>query len=359
MTQRERFIAYMSFKEVDRTPLMDMGIWPETIERWHHEGLPKWITSLRHLEDYLGLDLSFNVNWLPIDGEIYPPFVPTILEEDTDTQTVSDEMGVVSRQRKRHKTIPHYIRFPVTNAGDYEKLLPRLDGKNPDRYPKDFDEDLHWRVKRGEIVGLNFRSFFGFPRKIIGFENWCMAFFDQPDLVRRIIADRLQFAKDLFKRVLSTGMVDFVQVWEDMAFKTASMISPELVKEFMLPAYIELVSFFREYKVALIMVDCDGYVLDLLPIWLEAGIDGCHPCEIAAGSDPAEIRKKYPKCTLFGGVDKRMIARGKDGVDAELNRIESVVKEGAFIPMIDHFVPPDISYETFLYYIEKKRRQLS
>ena len=62
-------------------------------------------------------------------------------------------MGVVSRQRKSHKTIPHYIQFPVTNAEDY-------------------DEDLHWRVKRGEIVGINFRSFFGFPRKIIGFENW-------------------------------------------------------------------------------------------------------------------------------------------------------------------------------------------
>ena len=45
-----------------------------------------------------------------------------------------------------------------------------------------------------------------------------------------------------------------------------------------------------------------------------------------------------------------MPSRGKDGVDAELNRIESVVKEGAFIPMLDHFIPPDNPYETFLYY---------
>ncbi|NLG26643.1 MAG: hypothetical protein GX557_01950, partial [Chloroflexi bacterium] len=62
MNERERFLAYMQFKPVDRVPLMDMGVWDETLERWHHEGLPKWVTSLRHLEDYLDLDLSFNVN---------------------------------------------------------------------------------------------------------------------------------------------------------------------------------------------------------------------------------------------------------------------------------------------------------
>jgi len=74
MNERERFLRYMHFQPVDRIPLMEMGLWPETIERWHHEGLPKWVTSIRHLEDYLRLDRSFNVNWLPINGDIYPPF---------------------------------------------------------------------------------------------------------------------------------------------------------------------------------------------------------------------------------------------------------------------------------------------
>jgi hypothetical protein len=46
---------------------MEMGVWDETLERWHGEGLPSWVTSLRHLEDYLRLDRSFNVNWLPIN----------------------------------------------------------------------------------------------------------------------------------------------------------------------------------------------------------------------------------------------------------------------------------------------------
>jgi len=200
-------------------------------------------------------------------------------------------------------------------------------------------------------------------------------------LVRRIISDRLQFAKDLLARILSTGVLDFVQImenfpllffliklflfgkekvwWEDMSYKTASLISPQFVREFMLPAYKELVAYLREGGVKIIMVDTDGRVEDLLPIFLEAGMDGTHPCEIAAGSDPVLLRRKYPQCALMGGMDKRAIASGRDGVDSELRRIQPLLKEGAYIPLLDHFVPPDVSYQTYLYYVERRRELLS
>ena len=165
MNERERFLQYMHFKPVDRIPLMEMGLWPETLERWHHEGLPKWVTSIRHLEDYLRLDRSFNVNWLPINGDIYPPFQEKVLEETDEEQVISDANGVIYRQRKTHKTIPNYIRFPIQNEADYMDLLPRLDGADPGRYSDDFDRDLRWRRERGEIIGVNFRGFFcGFLR---------------------------------------------------------------------------------------------------------------------------------------------------------------------------------------------------
>jgi uroporphyrinogen decarboxylase len=338
---------------------MEMGFWTETFERWHHEGLPKWVIHERHLEAYLNLDLSFNRNWLPINPLIYPPFEPKVLEETGDTQIISDENGVIYRQRKHHRTIPQYIRFPVENEIDYEALSPRLNGADPGRYARDFDEDLHWRIERKEIIGVHFHSLFGFPRGLMGLENWCMAFYDQPQLVRRIIADRVQFAKDVLARVLETGELDFVQIWEDMAFKTGSLISPRFVRQFMLPAYEELVAFLRQGGVKLIMVDCDGRIDRLLPIWLEAGIDGAHPCEIAATSDPVMLRRQFPGCRLMGGLDKRAIASGRDGVDAVLRHVQPLLQEGAYIPFLDHFVPPDVSYETYLYYVERRRELLS
>jgi hypothetical protein len=359
MNERERFLRTMSFQAVDRVPLMEMGVWPEALDRWRHEGLPKWVTHLRHLEDYLGLDRSFNVNWLPIEQGIYPGLRVSVIEESETWKVVRDRDGVVTRRKKDGQSIPQYIRFPVENEADYEALLPRLNGQDPARYPADFDEDLHWRRERGEIIGLNFRSFFGFPRSLMGLENYCMAFYDQPNLVRRMIADRVRFANDVLKRVLATGKLDFVQIWEDMAFKTASLISPKLARAYMLPAYAELVNLLRTGGVAVIMVDCDGHVNDLLPIYREAGINGTHPCEIAAGADPLVLRKQNPDCTLIGGMDKRLIAAGRDGIDAELRRLEPLWKEGGFIPLLDHFVPSDVSYDNYRYYVERRRDALS
>jgi uroporphyrinogen decarboxylase len=170
-----------------------------------------------------------------------------------------------------------------------------------------------------------------------------------------MITDRVQFAKDLYARLLATGQLNFVQIWEDMAYKAGPMISPRMVREFMLPAYEELIAFFRAGGVELIMVDCDGDVRPLLPIWLEAGADVVHPCEIAANCNPLEFRSRYPGCRLHGGLDKRAIAQGRAGVDAELRLIQPLLKEGAYIPSIDHFVPHDISFETYLYYVERRR----
>ena len=49
MTIRERFVNCLTFGPVDRIPVQDLGYWPETIERWHHEGLPKWVVDQRHV----------------------------------------------------------------------------------------------------------------------------------------------------------------------------------------------------------------------------------------------------------------------------------------------------------------------
>ena len=87
----------MTFQPVDRIPLMEMGVWPETFERWYHEGLPKWVTELRHLEDYLQLDRSFNINWLPINHEFYPPFEPEVLSETDEHEVIRDASGTVLR----------------------------------------------------------------------------------------------------------------------------------------------------------------------------------------------------------------------------------------------------------------------
>ena len=182
----------MGFKHVDRVRLMEMGFWPETLERWHHEGLPKWVTHDRHIEAYLGLGLRFNRNWLEIHDGVYPAYEPVRADENETHEIIRDDLGVLLCQQKHLLSIPEYIEFPVQSEDDNDRILSLLCGSDPGRYPEDFDEDLKRRVVRGEIVGLNLRSVFGFPRSLMGLTGWCVALYDQPHVIRRMISDELR-----------------------------------------------------------------------------------------------------------------------------------------------------------------------
>ena len=75
------------------------------------------------------------------------------------------------------------------------------------------------------------------------------------------------------------------------------------------------------------------------------------PFEVAAGNDVIEIAKKYPDLVMVGGIDKRILADGKDAIDEYLGRIMPfMVKRGGFIPTCDHGVPDNVSYENYMYY---------
>jgi uroporphyrinogen decarboxylase len=61
---------------------------------------------------------------------------------------------------------------------------------------------------------------------------------------------------------------------------------------------------------------------------------------------------------LCGGVDKRELAKDKKAIEQEVERILPLIEQGGYIPTVDHTVPPDVSYENFMYYMEIKMKAL-
>ena len=49
-------------------------------------------------------------------------------------------------------------------------------------------------------------------------------------------------------------------------------------------------------------MDRDGNIEQLIPIWLESGINYLWPFEVAAGNDAVALRKKYGKDLIIGGA---------------------------------------------------------
>ena len=98
-------------------------------------------------------------------------------------------------------------------------------------------------------------------------------------------------------------------------------------------------------------VDSDGYVGELIPLWIEAGFQVNDPLEVAAGNDLPEFRNTYGERMAYrGGIDKRAMARGGEAIRREIDRLMPVIRAGGYIPSCDHAIPPDVSWPNMVEY---------
>jgi uroporphyrinogen decarboxylase len=136
-----------------------------------------------------------------------------------------------------------------------------------------------------------------------------------------------------------------------MAYKGMCMISPTMMREFMLPRYQRLYTFFKERGVTVVEMDSDGHNKDIIEVMYKGGgIDGIQPMEIAAGNDPEEYLRDYPGLYMSGGIDKRELRFDYARARAEVVKRYRLARQyGRYIPTVDHGVPPDVPVRTFLY----------
>ena len=186
----------------------------------------------------------------------------------------------------------------------------------------------------------------------MGITTYMMAMHDDPALIHDICETFLNFLISYYGRIAQDIDIDCLLIWEDMAGKGGSLISPAHYKEFLTPRYKKMVSFAKDAGIDIILTDSDGYVEDLLPLIIETGVTGMYPFERAAGNDMLRIRENYPDFQLIGGIDKRVLFEGstREKIDQELKIVEKMLKKGRYIPHIDHFVSQDCTWENFTYY---------
>jgi uroporphyrinogen-III decarboxylase len=97
---------------------------------------------------------------------------------------------------------------------------------------------------------------------------------------------------------------------------------------------------------------------DLVPLWLEGGVNVMFPIEIGVwNADPAAFRKQYGKeLRIIGGINKFVLGQGREAIDAELELRKPLMAEGGFIPLPDHLITPETPLDNVKYYIEALRK---
>jgi hypothetical protein len=361
MDPRTRFLRSVRGGAVDRFFRYEHGIWPSTRERWLGEGLPASVGCYPDspgFTEHFGFDpvIRIGIRSGYTDSPYFPAFEKETLEEDAGHLVYRDTDGVVKKVLTSHAdtSMPQFMRFPVRDRRDWEDVRRRLD---PADAPLRIGDTSALSTACADATVptlLPLCGAFGHPRNLLGDEGLCYALYDSPDLIDDIIEGWYALYARLITELSAAVRIDSILIWEDMCYKTGPLISPELFRRFMLPRYAELIRLARRCGVQCVMVDSDGDVSKMIPVFIEAGVDCLMPFEVQAGMDVVAIRRRFgDSFCIMGGIDKRALGHGRREIQEEVDRVVPFfVGSGRYIPTLDHTVPTNVSLENFLTYLE-------
>jgi uroporphyrinogen-III decarboxylase len=320
MRNRERFLNCLNFKKPeDRLPMVEWAVrWNKTLDRWRSEGLPSDFGS-NETSEYLGLDMLRQF-WLAAKGSNYP-----VMERGQGP--VSDSLS--------YGRIKEFL-YP---ADTVEKIRNRLIELKP----------LH---QNGDVViWISLEGFFWFPRQLFGIERHFYMFYDDPELMHRINRDLAEYNIFLIEEFCKILKPDFMSFAEDMSYNHGPMLSYKLFRGLLLPYYKKVMPVLKKHNI-ITFIDSDGQVEEMIPWFIEAGIEGVFPLERQAGVDVVRIRRKFPDFKMIGAYDKMVMSKGEEAMQQEFERLLPVMKSGGFIPSCDHQTPPEVSLENYKIYIK-------
>ena len=367
LTARERFNRTMHYQHVDYVSHLEFGYWAELKEEWMQQGrLP---TSFRQadgsipdrlVEEYFGIE-----QFETFDARIGAlPERPVQVVERTDhTVTYRDGLGVLRQEQTTGtRTIPQFLEFPICGRGTWEAFRDEfLDVHHHARIIPEEQLRAQEEMSRTSTnpVSTNFGSFIGWIRDWIGFENLAYMSMDDPDLLEEMVAHLSEMLLTLMPEVLARGRFDAAAGWEDICFNSGPILSPRFFAERIMPDIRPVMRMLRQHGIDVIWTDCDGRILDLIPLWLDVGLNCMFPLEVHPGNDPVALKREYGRDLLIrGGFNKFALHQGCEAVLKELQRLEPAVAEGGFIPHVDHRCPGQVSFDTYCYYTWEKCHML-
>lgn len=319
----------------------------------------------------LGFDCNYLTAFAP-STRTDPPFEEQVLELlDDGNRKVMTANGAVVLQNDRNDSIPAEVDHVLKGRREWEDIfLPRLAytharldnapvhrGDGTTRFA---DGGLDYLMDNlpAEHCLLYCGNLYGVLRDYMGMENLCYLAADDPELLDEMIDVNAELCYRCFEAALVTGIPWRIgHFWEDICFKNGPLVNPGFFAARVGPHYRRIADLLRRHGVHLISLDCDGVIDSLLPIWLENGINVMFPIEVGTwGASIEPWRNEYGKeLRGVGGMDKRVFARDRAAVDAEIERLRPLVDLGGYIPCPDHRMPPDARWENVQHYCDRMR----
>ena len=330
------------------------------LERWYEQGLPRdaYLAQFFSYDPPGNHDLG-HLGWC--EAALVPAFDVKVLEDRGEYEVEQDYAGrhVLFFKGRRNGFMPEYLDHPVKDWKTWEEDVKwRLDPATPSRYA-----DLEARMTaakneaaRGMMIRQNLIGAYMYLRSLIGPASLLYMFCEAPDLIHDCMKTWFDLADPIIARHQQYVTLDEIFFGEDICYNHGSLISPDMMREFILPYYRQLITNAKARQIdkrrhVHIHIDTDGFANCVIPVYKEIGMDVMSPFEVASGCDVVEVGRQYPDIAMFGGIDKRVLAESKQAIDKHVEYIlPAMRKRGGYIPTCDHGVPEEVSLDNYMHY---------
>jgi uroporphyrinogen decarboxylase len=333
----------------------DDGRWQEVeIAGEYREPVPPW--------EHFGYDMAGVGPWfdaMPLRG------YDELVEETDAWQVRRNGAGAALKYWKHKSGTPEHIDFLMTSREIWERdYRPHLIAFDPERI--DVEEMKKGIKKPAEArVWIHYGHMFIWElmRQSMGDMTMYESLLLDPDWIQ----DYNRVYTDLYKKNFQyifdhVGKPDGIWLYEDLGYKNGLFASPKILAELIFPYYQEMVGFFHDHDLPVILHTC-GSTKAALPLIVDAGFDALNPMERKAlDNDPFAFAQEYgDRIAFVGGLDARVFeSNDKDHIRREVSAFIKGMKErGARLVFAsDHSISTNTHYASYCYGLEVYREQM-
>ena len=241
---------------------------------------------------------------------------------------------------------------PIQSWEDFEKYpWPKID-------QVDFS-DIEWFEQNlpDNIAMWTMTYIFQQVSNLIGFAPLCMMLYEDRELVKAVTEKVGTFFVKFTEIMCQFSRCGAINIGDDMGHKSATLISPEEIREIFIPWQKRIIDTAHSYNKLGLFHVC-GQIETLMDDLIDTvGIDAKHSTQDVI--EPITVSKKRwgSRTALLGGVDVDFITRAQpDTVRSYVrNILENCVSGGGFALGVGNWVADSIPFENYVAMLEEAR----
>ncbi|MBN1863515.1 MAG: hypothetical protein JW808_01300, partial [Victivallales bacterium] len=180
--RREEFLDWMTFKGGDRIPFTELfGPIIGLKEEWEEQGASEAELDFSAFE-YRCESRGF----IPVNTGLLGGMPVVQLEEDDEYKVWRDALGRTMKLPKGKATLALPMDYPVKNMDDWLRIRPWFEFSEA-RFSGGWEDAGRKLLQDGKVVCAGIPGGFDAPRQLMGEENLCLAYYEQPELVHDML----------------------------------------------------------------------------------------------------------------------------------------------------------------------------